>query len=272
MKINIEALAYKKIMHWVHKCPFEVSGFGTVVYDKDTHTATIKDAFLVKQEGGAAHTDIDAEALAMAEYKAFKAGGEMRFWWHSHVNMAVFWSGTDMDTIKELGGNGWMISTVFNKKEETRTALSYRASTDLGVFTEVQDDLDLTIIEESIDTTAWDAEYDSLVTRKIYTPIMGGYVWDATTQTYKSQGASLLNATSSEVNPYELRQQENARLGLVYNDKEEMARDARFVKMSLKEFKKIVNHGTIEERENLVALIDVAYYENYNNQDWSGRC
>ena len=36
--------------------------------------------------------------------------------------MSVFWSGTDMDTIKKLGEGGWFLSTVFNKKHEMRSA------------------------------------------------------------------------------------------------------------------------------------------------------
>ena len=37
--------------------------------------------------------------------------------------MGVFWSGTDHQAIEQIGKNGWVLATVFNKKAEQRTAI-----------------------------------------------------------------------------------------------------------------------------------------------------
>jgi len=69
----------------------------------------------------------------------------------------VFWSGTDVATIKQLGGGGWFLSTVFNKKREMKSAYCQVAPIRMIV-----DDLE-TDIMEVVDTDLakqWDAEYD----------------------------------------------------------------------------------------------------------------
>ncbi len=122
MKIIISHTAFSKIMYWIDKADFEVSGMGLVEFDEKTDAFTVTDAFLLKQEGGAAHTDIDAQALAKLMFTTKDRPGQLHFWWHSHVNMAAFWSTTDLDTIKELGAQGWMTASVFNKRREHKSA------------------------------------------------------------------------------------------------------------------------------------------------------
>lgn len=126
MQVHIDEEAYQKIMHWVRKANnYEVSGLGTVVYDKENHVMRVTDAFLLKQENTQSTTDIDEHSIGELEYEVHKSQspGELRFWWHSHCNMKVFWSGTDMSTIEQLGNGGWFLSTVFNLKEEMRSCI-----------------------------------------------------------------------------------------------------------------------------------------------------
>ena len=101
-KIVIGREAYDKIMHYVHKAKFEISGFGNVQVIDGIPTVT--DIILLKQENDPTETEIDADAIAKAIYDHHVSGmeGELKFWWHSHVNMGVFWSGTDNATIKQL--------------------------------------------------------------------------------------------------------------------------------------------------------------------------
>lgn len=117
---------HQKVMYWVDKCHLEVSGFGKVVYHEGTDTFEVVAVYLLDQEVGPAHTNIDAAALGKLMYQTHKEEGELKWWWHSHVNMSTFWSDTDKDTIKELGHQGWAVATVFNKKGEHRSALAYR--------------------------------------------------------------------------------------------------------------------------------------------------
>ena len=130
-KINvvIEPRVLQKVMFWVQESKVEVSGMGKVIW-KDGAFRIIE-AYLLEQENGPATTDIDAEAMSKLMFDTIREEGHLNWWWHSHVNMDTFWSGTDLDTIKELGSGGMCLATVFNKKEENRTAF-FQQATDNG--------------------------------------------------------------------------------------------------------------------------------------------
>jgi proteasome lid subunit RPN8/RPN11 len=163
MKLILSKIAHDKINHWVQKASIEVSGFGLVSYDKTTTTFTVVDAFMLEQTGGAAHTDIDAQSLAKLMYRTKDSvGSELKFWWHSHVNMSTFWSGTDLATIKELGGNGWITASVFNKKGDIKSAVCWKTSSELGNSLSINEDV-ATEVERFVDLEAvklWDKEFD----------------------------------------------------------------------------------------------------------------
>ena len=144
-KIVIGREAYDKIMHYVHKAKFEISGFGNVQIIKGVPTVT--DIILIKQENSPAETEMDGDAIAKAMYDHHISGmeGELKFWWHSHVNMSVFWSATDMATINSLTEQGWWTHGVFNKKNEYKCA--YSNNDPFPVFL---DDLDMEIDEDLI--------------------------------------------------------------------------------------------------------------------------
>ena len=112
-----------KIQFIVDNCDKEVSGLGTVIFDKKANGYRVTSAILLDQEVGSAHTDIDDKAVAQALYESRNDEGELAFWWHSHVNMATFWSGQDHQTMEAIGKNGLCVAIVFNKKEEMRGAI-----------------------------------------------------------------------------------------------------------------------------------------------------
>jgi hypothetical protein len=173
MKPNviIDQEVYRKIMHWVNKSHMEVSGLGMVRVEKDGILRVVS-AMLLPQKNGSTHTDIEAEDVNKALFSLRESEGDLRFWWHSHVNMAVFWSGTDMDTIKKIGAGGWFLSTVFNKRNELRSAF-YAVDglkTPWGVSPHFIDELETTIQAETNPLAAlWDKEYEDNVTSS-YTP------------------------------------------------------------------------------------------------------
>ena len=47
-----------------------------------------------------------------------------RLWWHSHVDMCVFFSGTDTDNISKFTSDSYTISLVVNKKSEMKAQLN----------------------------------------------------------------------------------------------------------------------------------------------------
>lgn len=172
-KVQIPKEVYEKVIYWVKKADFEVSGFGTILYDEVEKAFVVQDAFLIKQEGSGASTDIDAKSLSQAMYIAHKnkLKGTLNWWWHSHVNMAVFWSSTDEDTIKQLGTNGWIVASVFNKSEEVRSAFCARTTVPyLGVQNHYEDDIETEISNYYPDelTKSWDKEFTDNVERKTY--------------------------------------------------------------------------------------------------------
>lgn len=122
MKVTIDPVEQEKIWWYVDKCDKEISGLGRVVKVEDGHYHVTK-IYLLKQECSAVETELDDEAVAALLFESRDDEGEMLFWWHSHVNMGTGWSGTDHDTMKQLGKSGMIISSVFNKKREHRTSI-----------------------------------------------------------------------------------------------------------------------------------------------------
>jgi proteasome lid subunit RPN8/RPN11 len=198
-KVKILDEVYEKIMFWVEKCPVEISGFGKVKFIDGY--PTIISAYLVEQVNSSAETEIDAEALAKLMYETREEEGLLNFWWHSHVNMAVNWSGTDYTAMNQLGSNGWILATVFNKKHDQRTAI-YQKGDDFHppIFI---NDIDLEIIKPIADSTktAWLTEYTTKCKTKTYNSSWGnkGQKWcpkkrtwvDAETDVGKLKGEQL---------------------------------------------------------------------------------
>lgn len=218
-KVHIEDRVFQKIMFWCNKADkYEVSGLGNVVFDEKNNTFIVNEVYLLEQENTGSTTDLNESAIGRLMHEHYKSGivGDLNFWWHSHADMNVFWSGTDMATIEELGKNGWFLSTVFNKKEEMRSA--YHSTEGVGVFV---DNLDTTIIQSfsdkqmehalaSIglqvrpgkmselrwmvepfladrDEIAWAEEYDAKVKIKTFTSsIAGNRLWPISTGPSKS--------------------------------------------------------------------------------------
>ena len=174
MILKIENEVYQKVMHWVNKADFEVSGFGVI--EIEDGVPVVKDAILLDQVGSSAETEIDPNDINKAEYMLRDHPGEMRWWWHSHVNMAVFWSGTDQATIAQLGSQGWFFHTVFNKKNEYRTAFScpnkletpFEAVSPVYFKDEIETEFIELIDEEKI--AIWDKSYDEKVREKKFSP------------------------------------------------------------------------------------------------------
>lgn len=132
MKLHIPPQIHAEIMYHVNKSSVEVSGLGRV--KRTTHgNLIVTKVYLLDQENSAVTTDIDPEALAALQYESREDEGDLNFWWHSHVNMGVNWSGTDTDTFEEFGKHGMLIGTVFNKKGEHRTAY-YQGGNDFFPF------------------------------------------------------------------------------------------------------------------------------------------
>lgn len=171
MRVLIPHEIYQKVMYWVRKSDKEVSGLGTLrVVGEDL---LVTEAVLVPQVNGSAHTDIEPADAAKVAYDFHQRGlGAIRWWWHSHVNMSVFWSGQDKATMKLLSEHGWIAASVFNKKEEIRSAVSMGIPIPL-----LADELQTIILREvpsAEQIAAWDASYLANVKEQKWAPYTPG--------------------------------------------------------------------------------------------------
>ncbi len=170
LTIQISDVVWEKVFHWIQKSPVEISGLGKVVFDAKTGIFQVIDAYLVEQENGAAETEMKDSAVAKLMFEQIQADPDIRnnkrklaWWWHSHVNMGAFWSGTDHDTIRKIGGQGWAIATVFNKRREYRSAY-IQANPNPFMIDNIPTRVGALLSQEIM--SAWDSEYDSKVTEK----------------------------------------------------------------------------------------------------------
>lgn len=110
-------------MAYAKNCDIEISGFGH--YSVRNRNIIIDELFpLMKQ----VCTPAETEPHDISElYNSPKLSKRINFWWHSHVNMGVFWSGQDNSCIDQMGKTAMtsMISLVVNKKGEYRLRFDY---------------------------------------------------------------------------------------------------------------------------------------------------
>jgi hypothetical protein len=134
---------------YVDICPDEISGLGHVT--RKGNVLTIESILLFTQEVSSGSTDLDGDDVAKFIQEAIQGGQDpstLKLWWHSHVNMGTFWSGTDTSTIDRFL-NGWMLSIVTNKKREYKTRLDIYEPSPIRI---IMDDLHLYVQSET-DTT-----------------------------------------------------------------------------------------------------------------------
>jgi len=128
--MNIENMFYIKEIDWYKlqawaklahdEDKHEISGLMTAIPQKDGRYL-MSDIEILKQENTSVETDIDGDSVM--EYK-MKYGMKynnpnMKFvWWHSHHNMGVTWSSTDLKEIDAWKNNSFSLALVVNLREE----------------------------------------------------------------------------------------------------------------------------------------------------------
>lgn len=177
-KIEMHRRTREKLQHWMRRAGEtrdEVSGFGTVRVDRDPDTAEVtffvEEVYLLPQDNTGSSSDITPEGLAQLEYRVYRdaqARGaetvpELRYWWHSHVWMDAFWSGTDQRTLVQLSEPGWILATVFNLRGEQRSCFVQGPAN--GQVPIVVDGLDLSVVDpiDEVERAAWDADFQAHV-------------------------------------------------------------------------------------------------------------
>ena len=162
--IDVDVLA--KIRYWIQLADGEVSGLGKIVYEDGIFH--VVDAMLLHQTASSASTDINANAVTKAMYETRDSEGELRWWWHSHVNMDCFWSEQDIQTILDLSKYGWFAATVFNKNEESLSCINQNVP--ISIF---QNDVELKI-NYCLDEDKLEQEFNDKVHSK---DIIRSFTW-----------------------------------------------------------------------------------------------
>ena len=162
------------------------------------------------QEVTGSTTDLDAQAVAKLDSETIGEKGHLNAWLHSHVNMGVFWSATDKETIYELGQQGLCVAVVVNKKREMRGAVywkGYENKEDFypGFPTEgFLDELPLEVVDKIEGRALWDKEYEDNVRKKVYAPTTGGnYTGKNTAHTTTTGGTYGVLTSEEQVLKYE---------------------------------------------------------------------
>ncbi len=143
MKLLIQQTVWDKIMAYTDICPDEISGLGKV--ESRLGQLVVTDVAIFEQKVSGAHSTIEMEALAKFQEERVRAGESMKewcFWWHSHANMGVFFSGTDTGTIETSTEFPYLVSLVVNKKHESLARLDLRTPVRATI------DLQVEILEE----------------------------------------------------------------------------------------------------------------------------
>jgi len=114
----------ERMRHYTNLAAGEVSGLGTV--EQFDGGFLVTDLFLPKQSCSPGGTELDQESVATLIMDLDEAGadaGSLRFWWHSHGALDVFWSRTDEECIDNLANGDYVLSLVTNKKGHTLARL-----------------------------------------------------------------------------------------------------------------------------------------------------
>ncbi len=143
LSIEMDKKIYDKLFLYIEHCDQEIAGFGRV--KRNGNVYEIYDVFIVDQEVTSTSASLTAESIGAAMSEIVAQGGQIDdvyFHWHSHVNMDVFWSGTDENAIATLE-LPFLISLVGNKRGQYKLRIDSRDPFYLCI-----DDMALKVIEK----------------------------------------------------------------------------------------------------------------------------
>lgn len=173
MKIILSQIAKCKITHMIMAVESEIGAMisGYITTDNNVY---VQDVYMTKQTVSNSDIDFDQDSCNMAVLKAMENDEILIGWVHSHANMGVFWSGTDVNTINKLIGftNNFLCSIVSNRKMEVKGRVDYISTSVFGTRQETLDDLKIEVemdYPEDI-KSAFQADIDTFVAKRVYTP------------------------------------------------------------------------------------------------------
>lgn len=179
MKVIFTPYAHALLREYVEQCQYEISGAGKVIRDEENNFV-ITDLAVLPQQVTGATTDITSAEMAKFQVELIRKGenvGEWYLWWHSHVNMEVFWSERDKDTMDDSTDYKRLLSVVTNKRDEYRARLDVYEPERMYM-----DNLDVEIQLPERDAAMVERVKKDIadhVTHKTYTPIQNTYAYNS---------------------------------------------------------------------------------------------
>jgi proteasome lid subunit RPN8/RPN11 len=176
MNIYIEPSALLKLWAYVDAVDTEIGGMGYAY--RDGEDLVWQEVFLLPQVSSGA--EVDFEVTNGDEYAINKAAqegvlGQPGFvWvsWHSHANMATYWSTTDTDRINGLAKTGlpYLLSFVGNKKREYKLRMDYFnvKHHDLSIPIVTRDELQLIVDPQAVMMAEVYDDIEKCYTKKTY--------------------------------------------------------------------------------------------------------
>jgi len=124
MKIIITEAAALKLESYVRNCDIEISGMGKTRIENNI--IYIDDVCIFKQKCTPSNTVLDMADMMGFLTELIQKGEnpkDFKLWWHSHVNMGVFWSSTDVNTMENSLEFPLLVSIVTNKRGEFKARI-----------------------------------------------------------------------------------------------------------------------------------------------------
>lgn len=145
-KLLIPVSSYERMMSYVLGCDTEITGFADIFYNEGIESLVVGNVYLLKQEATGVEVEMDDEAIAHFNDACLDAGMTQlpQLWWHSHVNMQAYFSGTDAKAMEDLKNDSYSVALVLNKKYDMMATLRQYAPVDL------KEDLEIMIIPDMI--------------------------------------------------------------------------------------------------------------------------
>jgi hypothetical protein len=174
MKVIIPSHIYAEIDFFVQLSPIECSGLGRIKLNEDGDYV-VTSVYLPKQENTSVTTEMEKIAVTSLHYSSRKDEGTLNWWWHSHVDMATNWSGTDHDTMEEFGSNGFLVSTVFNKRRDMRSCY-FQAQTDILASVKVDNlETEVKYFVDEATKKLWTKKFNDNCKKKVSAPIPNAF-------------------------------------------------------------------------------------------------
>lgn len=180
-KLLIPIESFRKIMAYTQLAEGEITGFADVEYNVERENFVVGEVYLIEQTAQAAEVDMNEEQISKFMLSRIEQGATQmpRIWWHSHVDMAAFFSGTDTQTISEFKSDSYTISLVVNKKREMKANLNlwkpfiYSSAIDVEVMVEyveipdeIVEEVKAKVKDMESQTTVYDNNYWRNVKKK----------------------------------------------------------------------------------------------------------